>query len=280
MKYINFLIVCLLVTIFQSCKITENLLIEEDGSGKFSYDIDASPIMEIAGSVFSEDKKSNKKKNRKKSSSTEKKAIDSVFTFKEIFAEKKDSIARLSPEEQERIRKLENFSVRILMNEEAKQMSYSLFSDFKTIEQLKDMTSPITTLKSSGVAPANTTTSMAPKEAQENSVTSYSYDGKLFKRIVSELEKQEIVVQNEDLEKELSEEEIEAQKLAEGMTKAMEELLGKSSYKVVYTFGKPIKKISIPNAVLSEDKKSVTIDYLFEDYMKKPKTLDVEIEFE
>ena len=255
-------------------------MIEEDGSGKFSYDIDASPIMEIAGSVFSEDKKSNKKKNKKKSSSTEKKAIDSVFTFKEIFAEKKDSIARLSPEEQERIRKLENFSVRILMNEEAKQMSYSLFSDFKTIEQLKDMTSPITTLKSSGFVPANTTTSMSPKEAQENSVTSYSYDGKLFKRIVSELEKQEIVVQNEDLEKELSEEEIEAQKLAEGMTKAMEELLGKSSYKVVYTFGKPIKKISIPNAVLSEDKKSVTIDYLFEDYMKKPKTLDVEIEFE
>jgi hypothetical protein len=32
--------------------------------------------------------------------------------------------------------------------------------------------------------------------------------------------------------------------------------------------------------VLSEDKKTVTIDYLFEDYMKKPKTLDVEIEFE
>lgn len=280
MKYLKFLLVCLFITTFQSCKITENLLIEEDGSGKFSYDIDASPIMEIAGSAFSEDKKSSKKKNRKKSSSTEKKAVDSTFTFKEIFAEKKDSIAKLSPEEQERIRKLENFSVRILMNEEAKQMSYSLFSDFKTIEQLKDMTSPITTLKGAGVAPANSQTAMAPKEAQENSVTSYSYDGKLFKRVVSELEKQEIVEQNDDLTKELSEEEIEAQKLAEGMTKAMEEVLGKSSYKVVYTFGKPIKKISIPNAVLSEDKKSVTIDYLFEDYIKKPKMLDVEIEFE
>jgi hypothetical protein len=270
------------LTFFQSCKITESLLIKEDGTGKFNYDIDASPLMDMAGNAFSgEAEKKPSKRKSKKVSERQSKIMDSTFTFKELFANKKDSIAALPADEQERIKKLENFSIRMVVNEEAKQMSYSLFSEFKTIEELKNMTSPVNTFKSAGVAPAAVNATMTQKEAQENALTSYDYDGKTFKRVVAELDSaQKSPGETIETESKLSEEDLEAQKLAEGMAEAMKELLGKTSYKVVYSFEKRVKKISVPNAVLSEDKKTVTIEYLFEDYMKKPKSLDLEIEFE
>ncbi|NNT72007.1 hypothetical protein HKT18_07245 [Flavobacterium sp. IMCC34852] len=280
MKY--FKLLCLVVTVLclQSCKITETLLVNEDGSGKFNYEMDASPLMEMGGGDFgaSDDSKSKRKKRKGNAEAAEKKMIDSTFMFKELFADKQDSIAKLSPEEQERFRKMENFGIRILMNEDAKQMSYSLFSNFKSIEELKDMTSPVKTLKESGIAPNKGMTDAAKPEAQESSSTTYFYDGKTFKKIVSELESKEIEKQVEE-EISTTTAESESQELDQ-MAEAMKELLGKSSYKVVYTFAKPVKKVSIPNAVLSEDKKTVTVDYLFEDYMKKPKLLDIEIEFE
>jgi hypothetical protein len=280
MKYIKLLLVLVSVFCFQSCKITETLLVNEDGSGKFNYEMDASPLMEMGAGDFGDSSGSkSKKKKRKSTEEREKKMIDSTFTFKEVFADKQDSIANLSPEEQERFRKMENFGIRILMNEEAKQMSYSLFSNFKSIEELKDMTSPVKTLKESGIAPNKGMTDAAKAEAQESSSTSYYYDGKIFKKIVSELDLKETSEQVKEEDTTLSAEGDASQELDQ-VAEAMKELLGKSSYKVVYTFAKPVKKVSIPNAVLSEDKKTVTIDYLFEDYMKKPKTLDVEIEFE
>ena len=262
--------------------ITESLLINDNGSGKFSYDIDASPVMEMVGNSFSDEgnKKPSKRKS-KKQADKQSRTIDSTYTFKELFATKKDSIAALPAEEQERIKKLEHFSVRMIVNEEMNQIKYSLFSDFKTIEELKNMTSPLATLKSSGVAPEAAGAVMTQKEAQENSVTSYDYNGKTFKRVVADLTKTDNTsALTKDKTGEISEEELEAQKVAESLTEAMKELMGKSSYKVIYTFEKRIKAISVPNAVLSEDKKTVTIDYLFEDYMKKPKSLDLEIEFE
>lgn len=262
--------------------ITESLLINDNGSGKFSYDIDASPVMEMVGNTLSNggEKKPNKRKN-KRTAEKQGRTIDSTYTFKEVFAAKKDSIAALPVEEKERIKKLENFSVRMIINEQGNQMKYSLFSDFKTIEELKNMTSPLTTLKSAGVAPAGAGAAMTQKEAQENSVTSYDYNGKTFRRVVADLpqaDKASEVAKEKGAK--LTEEELDVQKAAEGLAEAMKELMGKSSYKVVYTFEKKIKSISVPNAVLSEDKKTVTVDYLFEDYMKKPKSLDLEIVFE
>lgn len=281
MKYIKLLLVCTAVFCFQSCKITETLLVNEDGSGKFNYEMDASPLMEMGGGNFgaSDDSKSKRKKRKGNAEAREKKMIDSTFMFKEVFADKQDSIAKLSPEEQERFRKMENFGIRILMNEDAKQMSYSLFSNFKSIEELKDMISPVKTLKESGIAPNKGMTDAAKAEAQESSSTTYFYDGKTFRKIVSELDIKETEEQVKGEDTALTTEESESQEMAQ-VTEAMKELLGKSSYKVVYIFAKPVKKVSIPNAILSEDKKTVTIDYLFEDYMKKPKSLDIEIEFE
>lgn len=281
MKFVKLLFVCAVVLSLQSCKITESVLINEDGSGRFNYEMDASPLMEIGdsfGDAGSEKRKS--KKSKKATAQRKKEVIDSTFSFKELFASKQDSIASLPQEEQERIKKMENLSMRIQMNEESKLMSYSLFSNFKTIDELKDMTSPVKTIKESGAAADNGMSAMVKKEAQENSTTSYFYDGKVFRRTVSDLESKGDSKQTLSEEPALSEEDAAIQKVADELGEAMKEVLGKSSYKVVYTFAKPVKKVSIPNAVISEDKKTVTVDYLFEDYMKKPKSLDLEIEFE
>ena len=74
MKYIKLLSALLFVFSFSSCTITEKMILNENGSGKFAYDIDASQMMSMMGSAFKGDSKKEKKR----------KAIDSTFTFKEL----------------------------------------------------------------------------------------------------------------------------------------------------------------------------------------------------
>jgi len=116
------------------------MILNEKGSGKFSYDIDGSQMMSMMGGAM----KSQSNDDTKKKS----KDIDSTFTFKQLLASKKDSIAKLSPEEQEKIKKMERFSVHMVMNEEKGIMNYSMFTDFNSISELQDVMNPVQSMKS------------------------------------------------------------------------------------------------------------------------------------
>src|SRR5690606_40649224 len=65
------------------------------------------------------------------------KAVDSIISFKELLEERKDSIAQLSPEEQAKLKRLEPFDLRMVMNPEEKVMTFDLFSDFTNIRDRK-----------------------------------------------------------------------------------------------------------------------------------------------
>ena len=87
MKYIKLSILLLIIFNFSSCTITEKLVLNDNGSGKFTYDIDGSKMMTMLGSTLKtldedDSKKSKKKKKKEKlleENSTSKKAIDSVW---------------------------------------------------------------------------------------------------------------------------------------------------------------------------------------------------------
>lgn len=53
-----------------------------------------------------------------------------------------------------------------------------------------------------------------------------------------------------------------------------------SSFKIVYEFPKPVKKVSVANALYSEDRKTITIEYPLKDYMENPTSLNFEVEFQ
>lgn len=262
----NFKIVALLVFTLSltSCSITERLIINEDGTGKFAYEIDGSKMMSMMGGAMKSDDSSDKK---------EKKAIDSTFTFKEIFAEKKDSIAKLPLEEQEKIKKMEKFSMRMLVDEENGKMNYTMFTDFASIKELQNIMSPFETMKS--MSPDGKKADglgMNSDALGGDSSASFFYDGKTFSKKVAK----KIVEKNIEEDEENG----EANELADKMKESMEMVFLESNFKVVYQFPKPVKKVSNKTALYSEDRKTITIEYPLKDYMENPSSLTLDVEFQ
>lgn len=271
MKTIKLLLALAFIFNLSSCTITERMIVTDNGSGKFTYDIDGTKMMSMMGSAFSGEGKDTKKKNKKDKPN---KNIDSTFTFKELFASKKDSIAKLSPEEQAKIKKMEKFSVHMVVNDEKGIMNYSMFTDFNSVAELQDVMSPVESMKSLTPTGSSGGMGMTPNSIEDNSSTKFFYDGKKFRKEVSKVEKKK-----EEAKQEVSD---ESAALAEEikLKQSMDMFYQQSNFKVVYQFPKAVKKVSVANALYSEDRKTITIEYPLKDYMESPNTLNFDVEFE
>lgn len=264
MRYVKLLPAILLVSIITSCTITEKMILNEKGSGKFSYEIDGSQMMSMMGGAMKSESNNDAKKGKSK-----KKDIDSTFTFKQLFASKKDSIAKLSPEEQEKIKKMERFSVHMVMNEEKGIMNYSMFTDFNSIAELQDVMSPVESMKSLAPGGKDKMKAVDSGLPENDSSMKFFYDGKTFKKIVAKKESKK------EEAKDTAQDDSEADKIKQ----SLQMIYGESNFKVVYQFPKAVKSVSIPNALFSEDRKTVTIEYPLKDYMENPDKLNFEVEF-
>lgn len=249
MKLYKLLSFSFLIATLTSCTFTENIYINDNGTGKFAVDMDGSALMEMAGDQLAGQMGSDAKKD-----------IDSTFTFKQLFEEKKDSIAKLSPETQKELKKLENFVVTTKMSSEKKQFLMTMATDFKNVNELQDILQTLSTFqKLEGGANANP---LGNGFGDNNSKLSYTYDGKKFTR-KAVIDQQKLAAKAKDS--------------APDMSKMM---FASSNYIVKYHFPKKIKKVSNPNALFSDDRKSITIQYSFTDYMENPDKLNFDVEFE
>ncbi len=269
MKNIKFLLLLLFVGSLTSCSITEKMIVNENGNGKFAYEIDGSKMMSMMGSAFKAEAKKDKKgkKDLKKS-----KDIDSTFTFRELFAAKKDSIAKLPAEQQEKIRRMENFSIHMVMNEEKGIMNYTLFTDFNSVADLQNMMSPLESMKTLSPSGAQGL-GKASDGIQDNGAAKFFYDGKKFSKSLSKSEKMKETAAAAELDE-------EAKALSDSMKESMDLIYGQSEFKVVYQFPKAVKKVSVANALYSDDRKTITIVYPLKEYMENPEKLNFEVEFE
>jgi hypothetical protein len=242
------------------------MILNDKGAGKFSYEIDGSQMMSmIGGAIKSESNEVDKKNLTKKKS----KDIDSTFTFKELFASKKDSIAKLPLEEQEKIKKMEKFSMHLVMNEEKGIMNYSMFTDFNSFSELQDGISPVQSLKSIASGKASKMNNVGAGLPENDASLKFSYDGKTFKKIVAKKVPKEEIIKKDEIE------DSEGTKMKE----SLKMIYGQSNFKVVYQFPKSVKKVSAPNALYSEDRKTITIEYTLKEYMENPEKLNFEVEF-
>lgn len=244
---IQFLVVCLIV-MMTSCTVTENIYVNADGSGKFSVDLDGSGLMAMMP----------------KDSVSTNKNIDSTFTFKQLLAENKDSIAKLSSEEKQMLKKLENFNMSMKMNQDTKTFLFVLHTDFKNVSELQDAMQAINAI-SMLQGKANKTMDLGsafPAEGLTNnkSTLTYSFKGNKFTRNA---------VLNKVIKETQNDEMAEMNKM----------VFASSNYVIKYHFSKPIKKVTNPTALFSDDRKTVTIQYPFSDYMENPEKLNFEIEF-
>lgn len=261
MKSVKNIVLLLSFILFTNCAITESLVMNEDGSGKYLFEIDASQLMAMGGkSQFS-----------KKDSEKESKDVDSIVSFKQMFAEKQDSISKLPKEEQERLKKLENFKMHLLVNEKSEKINYSLFTDFNSISELDNLMSPLKSLTTFGGSQDKMISDMTGTTPNTNAIQQFFYDGKIFKKKLIADKKMEFK----------EKENVEGDELGNQINESMEMLFAQSNFKVKYTFPKSVKKVKSDYDVMySEDRKTIIIEVPFKDYMENVEKSNLEVEFE
>ena len=230
---------------FVSCQITENIYLQEDGSGKISYDVDASELMSMMGDKLGEAGMGDR--------------VDSTMTFKQLFAEKKDSIAQLPKAEQDRLKKLEDLSINMKINSAEKIFKMSLLGDFKKPADLQDMSEAMKSLQALDKKTPDASNPLSGMmQSSGNTDLKYSFDGKVFKRNLKIIDPK-------------------LQQQTQDSTGMMKMMFAGSQYIMKYHFPKKVKSVSNPNALYSEDRKTVTIPFSLIDYMESPEKMSFEV---
>ena len=251
MKHFYTLAVCALALMFTSCQFSENIYINEDGSGTMEFSMDASEMMEMVGQMGSGE-----------STKGMDKAMDSTIVFKDFIEENRDSISKLSLEEQQKIKALEDFKMHMVMDPESKKMVFDLSTNFKDANNLQDMfkaMNSVSNLQGTGGAQQNTPSSPFSSVGDGGSTdVQYSYVGNVFKR------------SSKVIDEELHKQSVDSLGQSEMM-------FGASKYKINYHFPRAVKSFSKEGAMYSEDRKTVTYEVGFMDMLKDPDLLDFEV---
>ncbi|WP_179319152.1 hypothetical protein [Winogradskyella helgolandensis] len=253
MKKVFTLLMCAVLLALSSCQFSENIYINEDGSGTVKFSMDASEMMDVLEQLGDD------------ASGEMSKAVDSTIVFKDFLVEYKDSIENLSLKEQEKIKAMEDYKLHMVMDPDKKKMFFDIETDFDNANELRDMYKAMNNFNSlKGDETASDNLPLSPFSSMGNegsTLVSYSYDGKVFKRSA------EII----DVEK-------HQQSLDSIDKSAM--MLGSSKYRINYHFPKAVKSFSKQGAMYSEDRKTVTYEVAFIDMLKNPELLDIEVVLE
>lgn len=110
------------------CEIREEYTFKKDGSGEYQMAFDMSELMNM---------------DIESDSTDVQQPVDTLIVFSDMLDEKKDSIAQLDPEEQERLEKLRPLKMRMVMDDSTKQMNIKLTYGFESIDDLKNFSDAI-----------------------------------------------------------------------------------------------------------------------------------------
>jgi len=251
-----------------SCTLKEKVVMNEDGSGTFSYGFDMSPMYKMG---------------MKKTDSTKvNKVVDTTFTFKDMLNKLSDSISKLPnadkekiemlEKEKEKLKILENFKVTMKVNDEKKQFEYTMSIDFPKGTDFKTIATPAESLEALAATDKKRlgALSAAPKP-EEKSNTTIFYDGKVFIKSVTP---------SKDDKKTKKKKETKKEKSDDPFSKQMDEMLKECKYIAEYHFPKKIKTISIKNAVIASDRKSFIVEIPLENMQESTVDFGFKVEFE
>ncbi|WP_034259037.1 hypothetical protein [Aequorivita capsosiphonis] len=230
-----------------SCQFNETMVLNEDGSGSMSVEVNLSEMMAFGGAAMMD---------------TAQVKVDTMIYIKQFLEEKKDSISKLSKTEQEKLKKLENFNIHVKMNTENSEMLYDISTNFKSVNEANDIMNGLE--QASKMAPnkdAEPEGISKDKDTPEIIGVNYSFEKGIFKR--------DAYIKDEK----------QHQQQVDSMQQAAA-FMGGSYYTLKYTFPKKIKTTSNPDATFSADKKTLTLKKPFIEYFKDPDVLDLEVELE
>lgn len=228
------------------CQFSETMVMNEDGSGTLSVEVNLNEMMAFGGGVM-DDSLAVK--------------MDTIIDMKQFLEEKKDSIAALSQEAQQKLERMENYKIHMVMDSKAAVMVYDISTDFKNVNEADDILNKIQQAGNIVPDPSATTEIKAEEDAPDIIGVRYSFKKGVFKR--------DAYIKDETLH----------QKEVDSLKQAESFMVG-SNYTLKYTFPKKIKKASNPDATFSLDGKTITVQQPFLAYFKNPDLLDLEVELE
>jgi hypothetical protein len=239
MKIKSLLLFISITLLLTGCMFTEEIYINNDGSGKYAFKIDMSEMMKSMGEMSPKD------------SLKELKVLDTIIFFKDILEENKDSIATLDKDDKEIIEALKDLKLHMQVDEEKGKMLMDFKMNFNDISELKNMEQKIA--KAQALSEKK---KKKDKSMPSNSDVTYSFKGKTFSRNVAL--------------KDVSEEQLNEIKEASSFLEG-------GLYKIIYHFESEIKSVSFKGAQLSDDKKTMTIEIPMDSIIKNQKLLDFEV---
>ena len=221
---------------------TEELYIKNDGSGQYSFKMDMSEMMESMKDMSNRD------------SLKEPEILDTIILFRDLLEEKKDSIQKLSDNEKASLEAIQDLKLHMQVDEKNSKMLLDFGLDFENVSDLKNMQEKISK------AQALNENKNEDNDLKSKADVEYSFDGKIFRRNV--------------IMRDLSDEKLQE---VERSIKQSSSFLDGSIYKIIYHFESKIKSVSIKDAKISKDKKTLTIEVPLDSVMKNPKWLDFEV---
>lgn len=228
-----------------SCNFTEEITVEEDGSGSVALQFDGSQMMQIAGDQISE---------------SGEKDIDSVITFASFLDRHKDSIAQLEPKERERLEKLRPFTMHMEVKSKEQIMNFDISSTFTKIENMSDVYKAFQDASKFGDSDKNANPS-AEAAYQDGTDVSYHFSGNTFERRVRVVDSTLYKAHVDSLQ-------------------SVAPFLANSTFTLKYHFPKKIRSTSQETATFSADGKTLFFTVPFMDYMKDPQRLALTVELQ
>lgn len=234
-----------LVAVFGACNLTEEIHLKPDGSGTIALSFDGSGMLEMAGEELLD------------STSV---ATDSIIYFSDILEEKKDSIATLPEAEQERLRRLEPYRMRMKSNPVANEMLLTLERDFSSLAEVEES---FNAFQRAGTLDPEPNAGGMPgtPEIYESTRVSYRFDDRVFSR-----------------RSEITDSVLHQQRLDSLEGTAM--FLSGSTYTLKIHFPSRVRVADSETATLSMDGKTLIQEVEFMDYLRDPGVLDIRVELE
>ena len=227
-----------------NCQYTEVIHISADGSGTASFSVDASELMAMSGDELLTE--------------SEGKPMDSTLVFKEFLELHKDSIAKLPKIEQQKLKVWEPYALNMKVDYTAKQMKFDLRRAFSKLGELENFNEAIANLNGLQTEASPENPAGANPFSSDATQVIYSFENDVFKR-TAKIVKPEVHQQVLD------------------SLEGSEMVYAASVYTLNYHFSKPIKKVSNTTAVLSDDRKSLTLDMGLLETIKDPTLLNLEV---
>ena len=187
--------------------------------------------------------------------------VDSVISIVDVL---RDSISNITPEIEQDLNNIEPFFLRIESDVANRKLNISVFGDFKDTDALNSAFTSLGNLQEAQKKDSQDKPSMS--FFQVDGGAQLFWDGKVMKRTIRD--KDNVTDEAEESE----------ESLGENPDDMFSKFFSQGKMVVKYHFPSEVEKISNPNAVMTQDRKTVIIEYSGSSFISpKKEELDIEV---